>query len=338
MSTAFDYSLDWPRSRYENILLIPMYVAAGLSLLSFTTTTCIRLLWWNSKWHFIETLTKIDQKIISYVLDGFLKVLDGREEIEQTMDTDKSLKEIQLQAFTDEVDVGKAEEIIQNTRSNVKIHRMNILRSKYSINILILYFHVIVLLIFISFWSTFILETTFGCDHHRDCYVGNTGQDPIPDCDLINPKNTSVVCYQLEFDSVNGIINIGGTTFVAVGGFGLMTHLVLLVQDSCRRHWVRIILNIIMLAVQYTVFFANLAFFIYIQILERRGHQAYRIISIVHAITTFIAVFICITSPWVLVLWAWCETRNQKNRLLMHIQTPKKCEEKDEHADTEQTV
>jgi len=77
MSTAFDYSLDWPRSRYENILLIPMYVAAGLSLLSLTTTTCIRLLWWNSKWQFIETLTKIDQKIISYVLDDFLKVLDG---------------------------------------------------------------------------------------------------------------------------------------------------------------------------------------------------------------------------------------------------------------------
>jgi len=179
------------------------------------------------------------------------------------MDTDKSLKEIQLQAFTDEVDVGKAEEIIQNTRSNVKIHRMNILKSKYSINILILYFHVIVLLIFISFWSTFILETTFGCDHHRDCYVGNTGQDPIPDCDLINPKNTSVVCYRLKFDSVIAIGNIGGTTLVALGGFGLMTHLVLLAQESSPRLWVRVIWSTVILVVQYTLFFAYLANFIY---------------------------------------------------------------------------
>ena len=338
MSTAFDYSLDWPRNRYENILLIPMYVAAGLSLLSLTISTCIRFLWWNSKWHLIETLIKIDQKIISYVLDDFLEVLDEREEFEHTTDTDKSLREIESQAFTDEVDVGKAEEIIQTTRSNVKIHRLNVLKSKHTISILILYFHVIVLLIFMSFWDTFILETSFGCDHHRDCYVGDSDQDPIPDCDLINPKNTSVVCYRLEFDSVNGIANIGGTTFVAVGGFGLMTHLVLLVQDSCRRHWVRIISNMMMIAVQYTVFFANLAYFIYIQIAERRSHQATRITSTVQSIATFIAGFICITSPWVLILWAWNKTRNQQNRLLMHIQTQKKCKEKDEHADTEQTV
>jgi len=122
MSTAFDYSLDWPRSRYENILLIPMYVATGLSLLSLTISTCIRFLWWNSKWHLIETLIKIDQKIISYVLDDFLEVLDEREEFEHTTDTDKCLKEIESQAFTDEVDVGKAEETIRTTRSNVKIH------------------------------------------------------------------------------------------------------------------------------------------------------------------------------------------------------------------------
>ena len=192
-----------------------MYVAAGLSLLSFTTTTCIRILWWNSKRHFIETLTKIDQKIISYVLDGFLKVLDGREEIEHTMDTDKSLKEIQLQAFTDEVCVGKAEEIIQNTRSNIKI---NTVKSNHTVNVLILYFNVVVVLMLITrFWNTCILETTFGCVHHWDCYIGNNGQDPIPDCDQINPKNTSVVCYRLQFDSGNGVANIDGTIFVAVG-------------------------------------------------------------------------------------------------------------------------
>jgi len=163
---------------------------------------------------------------------------------------------------------------------------------------------------FTTFWNTFILESTFGCDHDLDCYVGNTGQDPIPDCDLINPKNTSVVCYRLKFDIVNAIGNIGGTTFVALGGFGLMTHLVLLAQESSPRLWVRVIWSTIILVVQYTLFFSNLTYFIYFHISIRSAHQLSRITSIVNTVTTFIAAFFCITSPWVLVLWAWNKTRN----------------------------
>ena len=198
MSTTFDHSLDWPRSHYESILLIPIYVAAGLSVLTYTATTCIRLLWWNFKSHFVELLKAIDQKVISYVLDGFFGVLEGREDTEHTTDIDMSLKEIQLQAFTDEADARKAEETIRSTRSSVKINTMNILKSKHAINILALYFNTVVLLIFILFWDIFNIETTFGCDYHRDCYVGDSDQDPILDCDLINPRNTSVVCYRLH--------------------------------------------------------------------------------------------------------------------------------------------
>jgi len=55
----------------------------------------------------------------------------------------------------------------------------------------------------------------------------------------------------------------------------------------------------------------------------------------VNTVTTFIAAFICITSPWVLVLWAWNETRNQQNRLQM---LEEKYDEKDENAYTEQIV
>ena len=67
-----------------------MFVATGLSLLSLTATMCIRLLWWNSKWHFIETLIKIDHKIISYALDGFFGVLDGREKKMDTLRIQRS--------------------------------------------------------------------------------------------------------------------------------------------------------------------------------------------------------------------------------------------------------
>ena len=317
-----------------------MYVAAGLSVLSYTATTCIRLLWWNSKWHFVELLKKIDHKLISYALDGFFGVLEDREDIEHITDTDMSLKEIQLQTTTDEVDARKVEETIRSTRSSVKINRINILKSRHAINILVLYFHVIVLLIFISFWDIFIIETTFGCDYHRDCYVGDSDQDPILDCDLINPRNTSVICYRLQFDSVNGIANIGGTTFVAIGGLGLMTHLVLLVQDSSNSHWVRVILSTIVIVVQYTAFFADLAYLIYFQVLITNAHQASRITSIVQTTTTFIAAFICITNPWVLVIWAWNKNRNQQNRLLIRIQTKRQItmDEKDEQADTEQSM
>ena len=312
MSTTFDYSLDWPRSQYENILLIPMFVATGLSLLSLTATMCISLLCWNSKWHFIETVIKINQKIISYALDGFFGVLDKRENIEHTTDT-----EIQLQTVTDETNRRKVEGIIQSPPPSVNINTVNILKSKHAANILTLYFNVVVVLMFTTFWNSFILEVTFGCDHGLDCYVGNTGQDPIPDCDLINPKNTSVVCYRLKFDSVNAIGNIGGTTLVALGGFGLMTHLVLLAQESSPRVWVRVIWSTVILVVQYTLFFAYVANFIYFHISIRSAHQLSRITSIVNTVTTFIAAFICITSPWVLVLWAWNETRNQQNRLQM---------------------
>ena len=100
-----------------------MFVATGLSLLLLTAAMCIRLLWWNSKWQFIETLIKINHKIISYALDGFFGVLDGRENIEHTTDT-----EIQLQTVTDETDGRKVEGIIQSPLPSVNINTVNILK------------------------------------------------------------------------------------------------------------------------------------------------------------------------------------------------------------------
>ena len=41
-----------------------------------------------------------------------------------------------------------------------------------------------------------------------------------------------MICYRLIFDSIIGLANIGSITFVAIGGFGLMSYVVLLVQDA----------------------------------------------------------------------------------------------------------
>ena len=71
-----------------------------------------------------------------------------------------------------------------------------------------MYTRTIILLIFTSFWDTFIIEETFGCDEHRDCYVGDNSEDPISNCDLINPTNTSVIFYWLIFDSINGLASV----------------------------------------------------------------------------------------------------------------------------------
>ena len=48
-------------------------------------------------------MKKIDQKIVSYVFDNFFVVLEGRD-FQKIMDTNKNLKEIQLQTFADEVE------------------------------------------------------------------------------------------------------------------------------------------------------------------------------------------------------------------------------------------
>ena len=336
MSSGINFSLDWPRSRYEGVLLVPVYVVTGLTLLSLIVNNAIRLLCWDSKWHFIEAIQKVNQKILIYALDGFFGVLDEREEFENATDIEKNLEEIQLQTFTDEADERKAEETIRSTRSSVKINKANILKSKHAINILSVYMHVIILLIFTSFWDVYILESSSECDKLRDCYISDVGEDPIGNCDLINPDNTSVVCYRLQFDMVNAVANIGGTTFVAISGFGLMTHLVLLVQDTFHNHWMRVFLGTVVFVVQYTAFFATVAYYLYFQILSSRLHLAFQISSLVQTVTILIAAFICITNPWALLVWGWNESRNQKVHFQGHIRSHKdsQCNDKDEHAET----
>ena len=321
MTTIINHSLDWPRSRYEDVLLLPMYAVTGITTLSFIITTFIRLLWWDRKWPCFQTMRKIDQKIVSYAFHNFFEVLEGRENFEHIMDTNRNLKEMQLQTFADEVDAGEAEKSIQNVSSSIKVNRNNILKNKHAINMLSMYSHTIILLIFTSFWDTFIIEETFGCDEHRDCYIGDNSEDPISNCDLINPTNTSVICYRLIFDSVTGLASIGGITFVAIGGFGLMSYVVLLVQDAVHNHCIRVILSIIIFVVQYTVIFAYLGYLIYIHILSRRLHQAYQVSYVVQACTCFVAAFICITTPWVIIVWSWIMTRYQQARLLKHVRS-----------------
>ena len=321
MTTIINHSLDWSRSQYEDVLLIPMYVVIGITALSFIITTIYRLLWWDHQWPHFQTMRKIDQKIISYVFHDFFIVLEKRENFEHIMDTNRNLKQIQSQTFADEVDAGEAEKSIHNVRSTIKINKANILKNKHAINMLSAYSHAIILLIFTSFWDTFIIEETFGCDEDRDCYVGDNSEDPISNCDLINPRNTSVICYRLIFDSIIGLANIGGITFVAIGGFGLMSYVVLLVQDTVQSHCIRVILSIIIFVLQYTIIFTNMGYFIYLHIMRRRIHQAYQVSYVVQACTCFVAAFICITTPWVIIVWSWIMTRHQQARLLKHVRS-----------------
>ena len=145
-----------------------------------------------------------------------------------------------------------------------------------------MYSHDIILLIFTSFWDIFIIEETFGCDEHRDCYIGDNSQDPIGNCALISAPNTSVICYRLLFNSVTDLPDVGGITFVAIGGFGLISFVVLLVQDAVHNHWIRVILSIIVFVLQYTIIFAYLGYFIYHSIWRHRLHQAYQVSYVVN--------------------------------------------------------
>ena len=109
MTTIINHSLDWSRSQYEDVLLIPMYVVIGITTLSFIITTIYRLLWWDHQWPHFQTMRKVDQKIISYIFHDFFIVLEKRENFEHIMDTNRNLKQIQSQTFADEVDAGEAE-------------------------------------------------------------------------------------------------------------------------------------------------------------------------------------------------------------------------------------
>lgn len=82
MSPVINHSLDWPRSQYENILLVPIYVATGITILVLIINILIRLIWWNRRWQYLQTMKRIDQKIISYAFHNFFEVLEGREAYE----------------------------------------------------------------------------------------------------------------------------------------------------------------------------------------------------------------------------------------------------------------
>ena len=167
MSAIINHSHDWQRSQYEDVLLIPIYVVTGITILSFIITTIYRLLWWDHKWPHFQTMKKIDQKIITYAFHNFFEVLEGREKFEKIMDTNKNLKEIQSQTFADEVDAGEVEKSIQNVRSTIKINKANILKNKHAINML-------VCTVILSFCWSLLLSGIFS-SLKRPLVVMNTG-------------------------------------------------------------------------------------------------------------------------------------------------------------------
>ena len=119
---------------------------------------------------------------------------------------------MQSQTFADEVDAGEAEKSIQNVSLDYQDQQSQHPQeqtchqhAKYVQS----YYHFVDILLLSGIFSS--LRRPFGCDEHRDCYVGDNSQDPISNCTLINPRNTSVILLSVTIlIVVNGLASVGG--------------------------------------------------------------------------------------------------------------------------------
>jgi len=74
------------------------------------------------------------------------------------------------------------------------------------------------LAMFVSFWSTFLLEISHNCDITIDCFFG-TNNSLVFSCESLDPLNVTdmVHCYKFELDLVNSLGNAGGLQGLLTG-------------------------------------------------------------------------------------------------------------------------
>ena len=169
--------LQWQKSDYENLLLVPIYVIVASTYLVTGFFMAIRLLSWKKDWMIVTKLKEADRKIITYMLETFFNMLHHREGIRDLNPTVSEQQGVELQEKSTTIVIENSPEEhklpVHSSSPGHVINTENILRSKWAMTLLSFYVASVASLALVVFWDEFVVEeTTPGkIDSNADCYT-----------------------------------------------------------------------------------------------------------------------------------------------------------------------
>ena len=315
--------IGWPRVLYQDLLVVPMYAIVGVTYLITIFATLARLLFWNQQWGWMKRLKEADQKLITYMLEGFFNMLHHREKIQDIHNRNEvNCSDVhKLHESTPELSAANVIPPVAGidktvARVGLLIQTSTILSSKWAMTVLSWYVANIASLAVFIFWDEFSVEEVVGCVNELDCYYPNGSL--ITDC---YPENIfgsdreifdKATCFGLTLDFPKAIAEVTGILFICSNGFAFLMFLLLLVIDGVASPLLRTIAYSIIAFMEYagaaSIIFA---FVVRVQVLYKND----TINTIIEELLISSALLTGITTPWVILLWAVTKHNSKKMKL-----------------------
>ena len=309
----------WPRVSYQDLLVIPMYGIVSVTYIITLCATIMRILFWDKKWSCTERLKAADQKLITYMLEGFFNMLHHREKIQhlhrcQGNET-RTLQDCSSERAENVTPLNESSEAKVAT-VGVVLRTSTILSSKWAMTILSWYVANIASLAVFIFWDEFSVKEVIGCSDGRDCYYPNNSLiiDCYPD-DLVSGDREiydKATCYELTLDFPKAIAEVTGILFLGTNGFAFLMFLLLLIIDGIASPCMRIIAYSVIACVEYASV-GSIIFAFVLRLVVLYKEETINIIIEELLIST--ALLTGVTTPWIVLLWAVSKYKGNKNKL-----------------------
>lgn len=117
---------------------------------------------------------------------------------------------------------------------------------------------VIFMTTFMSFWVSFIVQETFGCDPQLDCFIRDPSthdvfsKEPLDNC-TYDSTNGTVVCFQFAFDFSGGFSAAVGFMGVAVVYCRMYIYVLIWFRELCECRTSKNVYTVFVSVVMYTV-------------------------------------------------------------------------------------
>ena len=311
------------KSGYLNLLLAPIYTVLAVTYTSTFVVMLLRLLLWKKEWEFARKFREADRKMIAYMLEVFFNMLHHREGIRDLENEHEVVLADHLTSESSEMGTKDVASTPSVQEHNVEISHSTvidtpgILRSKLAVTILSFYVANIASLAIVVFWDVFILKEIHGCSDEFDSFYEN-GTFINQYCSCIpTDDRDKALSYDVALEFPTAIAEVAGILFLGFNGFAFLMFLKLLVADGIASLCPRIVIYLLLGAVECLVVIGIISAFVSRRILLEKEDATNVIIE---QVMISVAMIVGVATPWAMFLWA-SQKVIRKNRVLKS--TPK---------------
>lgn len=306
-SNTFEYTFK--QSGYLNLLLAPIYTVIAVTYTLTFVVMLLRLLLWKREWEFARKFREADRKMIAYMLEGFFNMLHHRKGI-RNLENENENETVNVgQSTSENVEMEKMvavsipsapEHNVEITHSTV-IDTQGILRSKLAMTILSFYVANIASLAIVVFWDVFIVKEIHGCSDEFDSFYKN-GTFINKYCSCISTDDQyKAISYDITLEFPTAIAEVAGILFLGFNGFAFLMFLKLLVADGIASLFPRVVIYLLLGAIECLVVIGIIGAFLSRDILLEKEQSTNVIIE---QVLISVAMILGVATPWALYLWA----------------------------------